>query len=91
MFFGNVIFFQTVAVLKQEPSFKSIIKSVSKNLSNPNTFCRGRMYDIMITVLEGEDLDEDVKSLGKEVCIKMLIMILKTVFTYSLLNHIVFF
>lgn len=49
------------------------------------------MYDIMITVLEGDVLDEDVKSLGKEVCIKMLIMILKTVFTYSLLNHIVFF
>lgn len=49
------------------------------------------MYDIMITVLEGDVLDENVKSLGKEVCMKILIMILKTVFTYSLLTHTLMF
>lgn len=87
-FGGDAMFFQTVAVLKHESSFKSIIKSVAKNLSNPNTFCRGRMYDIMITVLEGDVLDEDVKSLSKEVCMKSIL--LETFFTYSLCNHTVY-
>ncbi|XP_066255512.1 DNA-dependent protein kinase catalytic subunit-like [Euwallacea similis] len=61
------IILKTIETLTHEITFKGILKSVCKNILNPNSFCRGRMYDIMMAVLEVEVVDCDALEQCKEV------------------------
>ncbi|CAG9767394.1 unnamed protein product [Ceutorhynchus assimilis] len=68
------IILKTFQILKQIASFKNILKSVCKNLTNPNTFCRGRMYDILMAILEVGNIDDkEITDLCKEVLIQGLV------------------
>ncbi|XP_066140487.1 DNA-dependent protein kinase catalytic subunit-like [Euwallacea fornicatus] len=63
------IILKTIGILTHEITFKEILKSVCKNTLNPNSFCRGRMYDIMIAVLEAKLVSCDVLEQCQEVLV----------------------
>ncbi|XP_050298315.1 DNA-dependent protein kinase catalytic subunit-like isoform X2 [Anthonomus grandis grandis] len=67
------IILKTFSYFKDVKTLLPILKSICKNLLNPNVFCRSKMYDILMAILKNEDItDEDVVMLCKEILIQGL-------------------
>lgn len=66
------IVFKSLDTLRYSSTFRSIVESICKLMSNLNVLCRTKMFDILILIYHMENIPLEIKNLCKSVLIQGL-------------------